>query len=161
MRYPKDEGNGSGDNMLHNIENELSFNPKITIKPYYSKAEGLTVMGPQANRAQTGKPAKKRNTHAKSQRNNKVFNKDKIYRLPSLSKCLEHEILPKSSLMLKQICEIASSNTGFIKNHFEEYVKKKAKNLFASSANLHLGTAINPVTPKLQVNGREKERVCH
>jgi len=158
--HSKDEASG-GNNMLHHIENELSFNPKITIKPYYSNAEGLTVMGPQGNRAQTGKPAKKRNTQAKSHRNNKVLNKDKIYRLPSLSKCLEHEILPKSSLMLKQICEIASSNTGFIKTHFEEYVKKKAKNLFESSANLRLGTTINPVTPKLQVDGREKERVCH
>ena len=35
--------------------------------------------------------------------------------------------------MLKQICEIASQNTGFIKTHFEEYVKKKAKNLFTQT----------------------------
>jgi hypothetical protein len=28
--------------------------------------------------------------------------------------------------MLKQICEIASQNSGFIKTHFDEFVKKKA-----------------------------------
>jgi hypothetical protein len=39
-----------------------------------------------------------------------TYKNDKVYRLPSISKCLEHEILPRSSLMLKQICEIASHN---------------------------------------------------
>jgi len=90
---------------------------------------------------------KKRNKQANRSQRNQVNNKDKIYRLPSLSKCLEHEILPKSSLMLKQICEIASSNTGFIKTHFDEYVKKKAKILFTASKNLHIG-AVNLNTPK-------------
>ena len=127
------------------------------MKPYYSSKEGLTAGGQgQTTRAQTGKP-KKRNRQTKSSH---VLNKDKIYRLPSLSKCLEHEILPKSSLMLKQICEIASSNTGFINTHFEEYVKNKAKNLFASSNNLHIG-AFKQNTPKLQVDGKEKERVLY
>ncbi len=85
-----------------------------------------------------------------------MIDKDKIYRLPSLSKCLEHEILPKSSLMLKQICEIASQNTGFIKTHFEEYVKKKAKNLFSQTVPI---SPANLNTPNLHVDGREKERV--
>lgn len=31
---------------LHQIEQQLAFNPKITIKPYYSNAEGLTASVP-------------------------------------------------------------------------------------------------------------------
>jgi hypothetical protein len=86
--------------------------------------------------------------------------KEKIYRLPSLSKCLEHEILPKSSMMLKQICEIASSNTGFINSHFEEYIKKKThlSSTHALKSTVGLVTSTNILTkvPVLEVKGREK-----
>jgi hypothetical protein len=86
--------------------------------------------------------------------------KEKIYRLPSLSKCLEHEILPKSSMMLKQICEIASSNTGFINSHFEEYIKKKThanlSSTHALKSTVGLVTSTKVPPPVLEVKGREK-----
>lgn len=88
--------------------------------------------------------------------------KEKIYRLPSLSKCLEHEILPKSSMMLKQICEIASQNTGFINSHFEEYIKKKGSNNLSSTsalkstAGLVTKAPLISKAPQLEVKGKEK-----
>jgi hypothetical protein len=69
--------------------------------------------------------------------------------LPSLSKCLEHEILPKNSRMLKEICEIATTNTGFIKSHFEEYIK---------TTKVKKGGVLTPKQGNpLQVNGKEKQ----
>ncbi|CDW79715.1 UNKNOWN [Stylonychia lemnae] len=40
---------------------------------------------------------------------------------------LEHQILPKNSLMLRQLCELASTNQSFIKSHFNEFVKKNTR----------------------------------
>ena len=110
-------------------------------------------------RAQTN-PGGKRKKLVKHKKSRDT--KEKIYRLPSLSKCLEHEILPKSSMMLKQICEIASSNTGFINSHFEEYIKKKTHSNLSSTQALKstvgLVTSTNNLTkvPALEVKGREK-----
>ena len=110
-------------------------------------------------RAQTN-PGGKRKKLVKNKKSRDT--KEKIYRLPSLSKCLEHEILPKSSMMLKQICEIASSNTGFINSHFEEYIKKKTHSNLSSTlalkstAGLVTSTNVTTKAPALEVKGREK-----
>jgi hypothetical protein len=110
-------------------------------------------------RAQTN-PGGKRKKLVKH-KNQSKDPKEKIYRLPSLSKCLEHEILPKSSMMLKQICEIASQNTGFINSHFEEYIKNKGPNgnsttALKSTAGLVTAKNIVNKVPNLEVKGREK-----
>jgi hypothetical protein len=77
------------------------FHPKITVKPLYIQ-NGAGVGSGQASltaRAQTnpGGNRRKKLVKEKTARDHK----EKIYRLPSLSKCLENEILPKSSMMLK------------------------------------------------------------
>lgn len=53
--------------------------------------------------------------------------------------------------MLKEICEIATTNTGFIKSHFEEYIKttkggKKGSGVFSPKQGL---SSVN-----LQVDGK-------
>ena len=134
------------------------FHPKITVKPLMQNAAGGLGQVSLTARAQTN-PGGKRKKLVKQKKSRD--NKEKIYRLPSLSKCLEHEILPKSSMMLKQICEIASQNTGFINSHFEEYIKKKG------TQNLNSTTALKPTAglvaqvktpraPNLEVKGLEK-----
>jgi len=83
-------------------------NPTITIKAHFVKSKA------PGGRCLSGNPKKKKRSSAAIaadfSRGKVPKEGDKIYRLPSISKCLEHEILPRSSLMLKQICEIASSN---------------------------------------------------
>ena len=64
-------------------------------------------------------------------------------------------------MMLKQICEIASQNTGFINSHFEEYIKHKATNVTSttalkSTAGIVSAQSIVSKVPNLEVKGREK-----
>lgn len=62
-------------------------------------------------------------------------------------------------MMLKQICEIASQNTGFINSHFEEYIKNRGTQNGALSpttaglvnAKMNIGSE-----PRLEIKGREK-----
>ena len=61
---------------------------------------------------------------------------ERIYRLPSLSKCLQNEILPKNSAMIRQICELATTNQCFLRSHFNEFLKKQA-----SPAKIHLNSS--------------------
>ena len=127
-------------------------NPKITIKAHFVKPKG------QGARCMSGNPKKKKRLGATIGadlvRGKGPKGGDKIYRLPSISKCLEHEILPRSSLMLKQICEIASSNQGFIKTHFDEFIKKKAMTMLSSRTS----TPIPQPGSDLKVDGNQKER---
>jgi hypothetical protein len=64
-------------------------------------------------------------------------------------------------MMLKQICEIASQNTGFINSHFEEYIKHKGTNVpsttaLKSTAGIVSAKNIDNKVPYLEVKGREK-----
>ena len=88
-------------------DDTVFMNPKITIKTHYVKG------GQQNARCKSGNPNGKKAKRIGPtiggglvKANALSKGGDKIYRLPSISKCLEHEILPRSSLMLKQICEI-------------------------------------------------------
>eukprot|EP00347_Sterkiella_histriomuscorum_P023067 403336077 len=83
---------------------------------------------------------KSQNSKQKGQSKKQEFqeqNSNKLYRLPSLSKCLEHEILPKNSIMLRQLCELASTNRNFLKSHFNEFIKKN------SAVSPHLQKTVN------------------
>lgn len=93
---------------------DLNFvNPKITIKTQYVKAPQTARsfsggLGAITTRSNGDFPLKEKHVKKKLIKRKHMGKGDMIYRLPSISKCLEHDILPKNTMMLKQICEIAS-----------------------------------------------------
>lgn len=76
---------------------DFNNNNKIVIKSHYVHERAV-------HSARSANPERRKLIQRKT-----LSKGEMIYRLPSLSKCLQHEILPRSSLMLKQICEIGST----------------------------------------------------
>jgi len=86
---------------MDSVNASALINPKITIKAHYVREKMPTGRSASGGVGPLFTAQKKRKFIKGNIIDVGTGKGEKIYRLPSISKCLEHEILPKSSMMLK------------------------------------------------------------